>query len=180
MTNPRTRAQLLYKWDALIREHKEDLAKIVTHETGKPLFEARGEIDYATGFTWWFAGEAERVQGTVSIPSAPGRRLVTIKQPIGVAAALVPWNFPIAMILRKCGAAFAAGCTMVIKPSPETPLSVLALAHLAEKAGFEPGVMNVLTTDLDNTPDLSEALCRHDLVKKVTFTGSVRIIFLKP
>jgi acyl-CoA reductase-like NAD-dependent aldehyde dehydrogenase len=173
LTNPRARAQWILKWDTLIREHKEDLAKIVTHETGKPLAEARAEIDYASGFTWWFAGEAERIRGTVSQPAAPGRRMFTVKQPIGVAAALVPWNFPIAMILRKCGAAFAAGCTVVVKPSPETPLSVLALAHLAEKAGFEPGVFNVLTTDLGNTPALSEALCRHDLVKKVTFTGSV-------
>ena len=98
-----------------------------------------------------------------------------MKQPLGVAVALVPWNFPIAMILRKCGAAFAAGCTMIVKPSPETPLSVLTLAYLAEKAGLAPGVFNVLTTDLDNTPSLSEALCRHPLVKKVTFTGSTRV-----
>ncbi|KIW04852.1 uncharacterized protein PV09_04034 [Verruconis gallopava] len=175
LVNPRTRAQLLLKWDALIRENKEDLAKIVTYETGKPLAEARAELDYSTGFTWWFAGEAERIRGTVSQPATPGRRMFTVKQPIGVAAALVPWNFPIAMILRKCGAAFAAGCTMVIKPSPETPLSVLSLAYLAEKAGFAPGVMNVLTTDLDNTPELSAALCQHDLVKKVTFTGSTRV-----
>jgi len=94
--NPRTRAQWLLKWDTLIRENKEDLAKIVTYETGKPIAEARGEIDYALGFTWWFAGEAERVFGTIQTPAAPGRRVFTIKQPIGVAAALVPWNFPIA------------------------------------------------------------------------------------
>lgn len=94
--NPRTRAQLLLRWDQLIRENKEDLAKIVTHETGKPLAESLGEIDYATGFTWWFAGEAERVRGTVAVPAQPGRRVFTVKQPIGVAAALVPWNFPIA------------------------------------------------------------------------------------
>lgn len=92
--NPRKRAQLLMKWDALIRENKEDLAQIVTHETGKPLSEARGEIDYSTGFTWWFAGEAERVRGTVAQPSQDDRRVFTIKQPIGVAAMLVPWNFP--------------------------------------------------------------------------------------
>lgn len=173
--NPRVRAQRLLKWDTLIREARDDLAKIVVFETGKPLAEAYGELDYATGFTWWFAGEAERVRGTVSTPSAPGRRVFTVKQPIGVAAALVPWNFPIAMILRKVGAALAAGCTMIIKPSPETPLSVLTLALLAEKAGFEKGIINVLTTDLDNTPALSEALCRHSLVKKVTFTGSTRV-----
>ena len=94
--NPRTRAQWLLKWDGLIRENKEDLAKIVTYETGKPILEALGELDYSLGFTWWFAGEAERIQGTVSTAAAPGRRVFTIKQPIGVAAALVPWNFPIA------------------------------------------------------------------------------------
>jgi succinate-semialdehyde dehydrogenase / glutarate-semialdehyde dehydrogenase len=166
---------LLLKWDTLIREAREDLAKILTYETGKPIAESYGELDYSTGFTWWFAGEAERIQGTVMIPSAPNRRLFTIKQPIGVAAALVPWNFPIAMILRKAGAALAAGCTMICKPSPETPLTCLALAHLATKAGFAPGVLNVITTDLDNTPPLSEALCKHPLVKKVTFTGSTRV-----
>lgn len=171
--NPRKRAQLLLKWDTLIRENKDDLAQILTHETGKPLAEAYGELDYAAGFTWWFAGEAERVRGTVAQPSQDGRRVFTIKQPIGVAVALVPWNFPVAMILRKCGAALAAGCTIIIKPSPETPLSTLALVHLAEKAGFEPGVISVLTTDLKNTPSLSEALCRHEHVRKVTFTGSV-------
>jgi succinate-semialdehyde dehydrogenase/glutarate-semialdehyde dehydrogenase len=92
--NPRTRAQCLLKWDSLIRENRDDLANIVTYETGKPLSESQGELDYALGFTWWFAGEAERVQGTVQVPAAPGRRVFTIKQPIGVAVALVPWNFP--------------------------------------------------------------------------------------
>lgn len=173
--NPRTRAQWLLKWDSLIRENRDDLAHIVTYETGKPLFEAQGELDYSLGFTWWFAGEAERITGTVNTPSAPGRRVFTIKQPIGVAAALVPWNFPIAMILRKASAALAAGCCMVIKPSPETPLSVLALAELAAQAGFPKGVLSVLTTSLENTPALSEALCRHPLIKKVTFTGSTRV-----
>jgi succinate-semialdehyde dehydrogenase/glutarate-semialdehyde dehydrogenase len=172
-TNPRVRAKQLLAWDALIRAARDDLAALLTAETGKPLAEAYGEVDYAAGFTWWFAGEAERVRGTVAVPAADGRRVFTVKQPIGVAAALVPWNFPVAMILRKCGAAFAAGCPIVIKPSPETPLTVLALAELAERAGLPKGVMNVLTTDLENTPALSEALCRHELVKKVTFTGSV-------
>ena len=145
----------------------------MTYETGKPLAEAQGEIDYSLSFTWWFAGEAERITGTIQTPSAPGRRVFTVKQPIGVAAALVPWNFPIAMILRKASAAFAAGCCMIVKPSPETPLSVLVLAELASQAGFPKGVFSVLTTSLENTPGLSEALCRHPLVKKVTFTGSV-------
>ena len=145
------------------------------YETGKPRSEAYGEIDYSTGFTWWFAGEAERIQGIVFTPALPNRRVFTIKQPAGVAAALVPWNFPIAMILRKAGAALAAGCTMIVKPSPETPITVLALAHLAVQAGFPKGALNVLTTDLDKTPELSEALCRHPLVAKVTFTGSTRV-----
>ncbi|CAG8958717.1 hypothetical protein HYFRA_00011560 [Hymenoscyphus fraxineus] len=173
--NPRTRAQWLLKWDSLIRENADDIANIVTFETGKPLAESHGEIAYALGFTWWFAGEAERISGTVQTPAAPGRRVFTIKQPIGVAAALVPWNFPVAMILRKAGAALAAGCTMIVKPSPETPLSVLALANLATEAGFPKGVFSVLTTSLENTPGLSEALCRHPDVKKVTFTGSTRV-----
>ncbi|KAF9889852.1 hypothetical protein FE257_006942 [Aspergillus nanangensis] len=174
-TNPRQRAQWLMNWDSLIRQHRSDLAKILTHETGKPLAEANGEIEYSLGFTWWFAGEAERIHGGISVPAAPGRRVFTVKQPIGVAAALVPWNFPVAMILRKAGAALAAGCTMVVKPSPETPLTTLALAELAQRAGLPAGVLNVLTTDLESTPALSEALCKHELVKKVTFTGSTRV-----
>ncbi|KIV79159.1 hypothetical protein PV11_06737 [Exophiala sideris] len=173
--NPRKRAQLLMKWHELITAARDDLAKILTYETGKPLAEAYGELDYSLGFTWWFAGEAERIQGSVSVPAAPNRRVFVIKQPIGVAVALVPWNFPIAMILRKAGAAFAAGCTMVVKPSPETPLTCLTLAHLASKAGFAPGVFNVLTTSLENTPSLSEAMIVHPHVKKVTFTGSTRV-----
>jgi succinate-semialdehyde dehydrogenase / glutarate-semialdehyde dehydrogenase len=144
--NPRKRAQSLLEWHRLIVEARDDLAKILTYETGKPLAEAYGELDYSTGFTWWFAGEAERITGTVTVPSAPNRRTFIIKQPVGPAVALVPWNFPVAMILRKAGAALAAGCTMVVKPSPETPLTCLTLAHLASKAGFAPGVFNVLTT----------------------------------
>jgi succinate-semialdehyde dehydrogenase/glutarate-semialdehyde dehydrogenase len=166
---------MLFKWDSLIRENREDIATILVYETGKPRSEAYGEIDYSTGFTWWFAGEAERIQGTVFTPALPNRRVFTIKQPLGVAAALVPWNFPIAMVLRKASAALAAGCTMIVKPSPETPITVLVLAYLAYKAGFPKGALNVLTTDLDKTPELSEALCRHPLVKKVSFTGSTRV-----
>ena len=173
--NPRKRAQQLLEWHRLIVEARDDLAKILTYETGKPLAESYGELDYSTGFTWWFAGEAERITGTVSVPSAPNRRTFIIKQPIGPAVALVPWNFPIAMILRKAGAALAAGCTMVVKPSPETPLTCLSLAYLASKAGFAPGVFNVLTTSLENTPSLSEALIKHPCTKKITFTGSTRV-----
>lgn len=137
------------------------------------MAESLGEIDYAAGFTWWFTGEAERAHGSVFQGAVPNRRVFTIKQPLGVVAALVPWNFPVAMVLRKAAAALAAGCTMIVKPSPETPLTALSLAYLAEKAGYPRGVLNVLPTTLDNTPSLSEALCRHRTVKKVTFTGSV-------
>ena len=173
--NPRKRAQLLLEWHRLIVAARDDLAKILTYETGKPLAEAYGELDYSTGFTWWFAGEAERITGSVGVPSAPNRRTFIVKQPVGPAVALVPWNFPVAMILRKAGAALAAGCTMVVKPSPETPLTCLTLAHLASEAGFAPGVFNVLTTSLDNTPALSAALIAHPCTKKVTFTGSTRV-----
>jgi succinate-semialdehyde dehydrogenase/glutarate-semialdehyde dehydrogenase len=172
---PRKRAQLLSAWHHLLVAAKDDLAKILVYETGKPLSEAYGELDYALTFTWWFIGEAERIHGSAFHSALPGRRSVVIKQPIGVAAALVPWNFPIALAIRKASAALAAGCTMVLKPSPETPLSTLCLASLAIKAGFPPGVLNVLTTSLENTPSVAEALCLHPLVKKVTFTGSTRV-----
>ena len=174
-SSSRDRAKWLLEWHRLIDAHAADLAQVITHETGKPLAESHGEVAYAQGFTFFFAGEAERITGTVMRAAAPNRRVFTIKQPIGVAIALVPWNFPVAMILRKCGAALAAGCTMVIKPSPETPLSVLVLVELALRAGFPQGVLNVLTTDLEGTPGLSEALVRHPLTKKVTFTGSTRV-----
>lgn len=172
---PRKRAQCISTWHHMLVAAREDLAKILVYETGKPLAEAYGEIDYATGFTWWFAGEAERAHGTSIVSAVPGRRCITIKQAIGVAAALVPWNFPVALALRKIAAALAAGCTMIVKPSPETPLTALALSQLALRAGFPPGALNVLTTSLDNTPSVAEALCLHPHVKKITFTGSTRV-----
>jgi len=173
---PRRRAELLLAWHQLIVAARDDLATILVHETGKPLAEARGELDYGASFAWWFAGEAERAShGSVFAAATPGRRTVTIKQPIGVAAALVPWNFPLALVLRKAAAALAAGCTMVVKPSPETPITALCLANLACHAGFPPGALNVVTTSLENTPAVAEALCLHELVRKVTFTGSTRV-----
>ncbi|KAL4815504.1 Aldehyde/histidinol dehydrogenase [Aspergillus spinulosporus] len=167
-TNPRARAKMLLNWHNLIVQSKNDIAKLVVYETGKPMAEAVGEVEYALGFAWWFASEAERVRGSIGQPSISERRTFVIKQPIGVCVALVRWNFPVAMIIRKAAAALAAGCTIVIKPSPETPLSVLALADLALQAGFAPGVINILTTDNANTPGVSEALCKHPLVRKVT------------
>ncbi|KAF4965110.1 hypothetical protein FSARC_7049 [Fusarium sarcochroum] len=156
--NPRERAEKLLEWYRLITNAREDIAKLVTYETGKPLTEARGEVDYALGFAWWFAGEAERIRGSIAIPSVSDRRTFVIKQPIGVSVALVPWNFPVAMIIRKVAAALAAGCSMIVKPSPKTPLSVIALADLALKAGFPPGVFNVITTDNANTPSVTMEL----------------------
>lgn len=139
------------------------------------MAEAIGEVDYALGFAWWFAGEAERVRGSVGQPSVSSRRTIVVKQPIGVSVALVPWNFPVAMIIRKVAAALAAGCSMIVKPSPETPLSVMALADLIGRAGLPAGVLNVITTDNSNTPSVSERLCKHPLVRKVTFTGSTAV-----
>lgn len=173
--NPRIRAKILLKWHELITAARDDIAKIVVYETGKPLAEALGEVDYALGFAWWFAGEAERIRGSVAQPSVGNRRTIVIKQPIGVSVALVPWNFPIAMTIRKVAAALAAGCTMILKPSPETPLSAMALADLAIRAGVPPGVLNVISTDNINTPSVAETLCKHPLVRKVTFTGSTAV-----
>ncbi|XPS77622.1 hypothetical protein M3J09_009650 [Ascochyta lentis] len=173
--NPRERAKILFNWHKLISEARADIAHIVVYETGKPLTEALGEIDYALGFAWWFAGEAERIRGSVAQPSVSNRRTFVIKQPIGVCVALVPWNFPVAMIIRKVAAALAAGCSIIVKPSPETPLSVLALADLAMRAGLPAGVLNVILTDQANTPTVSERLCKHPLVRKVTFTGSTSV-----
>lgn len=173
--NPRLRAKILLKWHDLIAAAREDIATIMVYENGKPMAEALGEVDYALGFAWWFAGEAERIRGSVAQPSVSDRRTFVIKQPIGVSVALVPWNFPVAMIIRKVAAALAAGCSMVVKPSPETPLSVNALADLALRAGLPAGVLNIISTDNANTPSVSERLCKHPLVRKVTFTGSTRV-----
>ncbi len=172
---PRRRAQTLGAWHQLIVAARDDLARILVLETGKPLAEAYGELDYGTTFTWWFTGEADRVQGATLTSALPGRRALVIKQPVGPAVALVPWNFPLALVLRKAAAALAAGCTMVVKTSPETPLTALSLAHLARRAGFPAGALNVLSTTLAQTPAVAEALCLDPRVKKVTFTGSTRV-----
>jgi succinate-semialdehyde dehydrogenase/glutarate-semialdehyde dehydrogenase len=150
-------------------QHADDLARIITLEQGKPLAEARGEVVYAAGFLEWFAEEAKRVYGEV-IPSPwQGRRIVTLKQPIGVAALITPWNFPAAMLTRKAGAALAAGCTVLAKPASKTPFTALALADLAEQAGMPAGVLNVLTGDAEM---IGDALTRDPRVRKLSFTGS--------
>lgn len=173
-TTARQRARWLRKWFDLCMEHADDLALILCLENGKPLAEAKGEVAYAASFLEWFAGEAERIHGEVIPVANLNQRILTFKQPLGVAACLAPWNFPIAMITRKVGAALAAGCTTVWKPAGETPLSSLAQAVLAQEAGFPKGTINVVTT-LDKVAEVGKALCENKLVKKLSFTGSTRV-----
>lgn len=141
------RADLLHRWHQLILEHSDELAQIITCEQGKPLAEAKGEVAYAASFIEWFAEEARRAYGTLVPSHKANAKILVTKEPIGVVAAITPWNFPAAMITRKCGPAFAAGCPVILKPAPDTPFTALALALLAEKAGFPAGVFNVITGD---------------------------------
>jgi len=167
------RATILKKWYALQMENLEDLAMLLTTEQGKPLAEAQGEIRYGASFVEWFAEEARRVYGDVIPGHGKGLRIMTIRQPIGVAAAITPWNFPNAMITRKVAPALAAGCTVVIKPAEDTPLSALALAVLAEEAGFPAGVLNIITTR--QPAAVGKELTDNPLVRKLSFTGSTEI-----
>ena len=166
------RGKLLRRWYELILANQEDLARIMTVEQGKPLAEARGEIAFGASFIDWFAEEGKRVYGD-TIPSPwPGKRLVVVKEPVGVVAAITPWNFPSAMIARKAGPALAAGCPIVVKPAPATPLSALALAVLAERAGIPAGVFSVVTGDAEA---IGTEMTSNPLVRKLTFTGSTRV-----
>jgi len=171
----RERGAVLRRWFELILAHTEDLALLMTTEQGKPLGEARGEVAYGASFLEWFAEEGKRAYGDVIPTVAPDRRLLVIKQPIGVCAAITPWNFPIAMITRKVGPALAAGCTIVAKPAEATPLSALALAELAHRAGVPPGVFNVVTADAAHAPAIGLELCTNPIVRKVSFTGSTEV-----
>ena len=166
------RATKLQMWFKLMMEHQDDLGLIMTLEQGKPLAEAKGEIAYAASFIEWFAEEAKRVYGETIPGHQPDKRIVVLKQPIGVAAAITPWNFPAAMITRKAGAALAAGCTMVIKPAAETPYSALALADLAERAGIPAGVINIVTGD---AIAIGGVLTSSPIVRKLSFTGSTPV-----
>ncbi|MEZ8608692.1 NAD-dependent succinate-semialdehyde dehydrogenase [Vibrio sp. 10N.239.311.G01] len=169
----KSRAASLHRWHQLILENKEDLARIMTIEQGKPLAEATGEVVYGASFIEWFAEEAKRTYGD-SIPSTvAGKRLVTIKQPIGVACAITPWNFPIAMITRKAAPALAAGCSFVVKPSDETPLSAFAVVELAYQAGIPKDLLQVV---LGESPEqVGTLFTSHPLIKKISFTGSTRV-----
>lgn len=168
----KARAAILKRWFDLMVEHLEDLAHILTAEQGKPLAEARGEVAYGASFVEWFAEEAKRVYGeTIPAPTAD-RKLLVIKQPIGVTAAITPWNFPIAMITRKAAPALAAGCSMIIKPAENTPLSAIALAVLAEEAGVPAGVLQVVT---GKAREIGAVLCESPIVTKLSFTGSTEV-----
>ena len=169
------RAAILMKWHALMHQHADDLARIMTAEQRKPLAEARGEVIYGASFIEWFAEEARRVYGETIPATDPGKRYLVIKQPIGVCAAITPWNFPIAMITRKVAPALAAGCPVVIKPAEQTPLSALACAELAQRAGMPPGVLNVVTADAQRSIEVGGVLCASDTVRHLSFTGSTEV-----
>ena len=166
------KAQLLRRWFELLMEHRRDLAVIMTTEQGKSLREASGEIAYAASYLEWFSEEAKRVYGDTMAHHHADKRLLVLKQPVGVCAAITPWNFPSAMITRKVAPALAAGCTVVLKPAPQTPFSALALGVLAERAGIPPGVFNVLTGD---EVAIGRELTTNPLVRKLTFTGSTAV-----
>ncbi len=167
------RSKILRKWFDLMIQHQADLAAIMTAEQGKPLAEAQGEIVYAASFVEWYAEEAKRVYGDI-IPSAkPSQRILVMKQPVGVVAAITPWNFPSAMITRKCAPALAAGCTVVLKPAEQTPLSALALAELALQAGMPKGVLNIVPSH--DPVAVGKELTQNPIVKKVSFTGSTEV-----
>lgn len=171
----KARAAILRKWFDLVVAHADDLAQILTAEQGKPLPEARGEVLYGASFIEWFAEEGKRIYGDVIPATLPDKRLMVLKQPIGVCAAITPWNFPNAMITRKAAPALAAGCTVVLKPAEQTPLSALALAELAHRAGIPPGVFNVVTGDAAAAPAIGGELCASAVVRKLSFTGSTEV-----
>ena len=172
-TTAKHRSEIIRRWYELVVANKEDLATLITLEEGKPLSEARGEIDYAASFLQWFSEEAKRVRGDVIPAPKDHQRIVALKQPVGVCAAITPWNFPAAMITRKAGPALAAGCSMVVKPASQTPMTALALGELALRAGVPAGVFSVITGN--DTRAVGGTLTSHTLVRKVTFTGSTEV-----
>ena len=171
----RERAAVLRRWADLLLEHQADLGTILAAENGKPRAEAEGEVAYAASFLEWFAEEARRVDGSVLPAPWPGTRLVALRQPIGVAAAITPWNFPAAMLARKVGPALAVGCTMVAKPAEQTPLTMLALAELATRAGVPEGVLSVVTGDREDAAVIGGVLTAHPDVRALSFTGSTAV-----
>jgi succinate-semialdehyde dehydrogenase/glutarate-semialdehyde dehydrogenase len=169
------RSIILRKWFELLMANVDDLARILTAEQGKPYGEAKGEVAYGASFVEWYAEEAKRVNGETLPPFDNNRRLVVLNQPIGVCAAITPWNFPLAMITRKVAPALAAGCTVLIKPAELTPLTALAAAELAVRAGIPAGVLNVLSADADNSIAIGHVMCDSDVVRHLSFTGSTEV-----
>ena len=169
------RSILLRKWFDLLMANQEDLGRIMTAEQGKPFAEAKGEVAYGASFVEWFAEEAKRVNGETLPQFDNNRRLMVLKQPIGVCAAITPWNFPLAMITRKVAPALAAGCPVVIKPAELTPLTALAAAELAVRAGIPAGVVNIITADSDNSIAIGKVFCSSDIVRHISFTGSTEV-----
>ncbi len=166
------RSTILYRWYELIIENKSWLGRLMTSEQGKPLKEAEGEVEYAASFIQWFAEQAKRANGEIIPPVKPGSRILATREPIGVVAAITPWNFPMAMLTRKLGPALAAGCTGVIKPANNTPLSAFALLTLAKKAGVPDGVLNAVA---GTTSEISDAIMASPEVRKISFTGSTAV-----
>ena len=172
-TTAKHRSTILEKWSDLIIRNSNQLSEIITLESGKPINESKGEVNYGASFVKWFAEEGKRTYGDIIPSHTKDRRLIVIKQPVGVVAAITPWNFPLAMITRKVSPALAAGCSVIIRPTEESPLTALALAYLADKAGFPPGVINVVVGK--NPSAMGKILCESNLVKKISFTGSTRV-----
>ncbi len=169
------RATIMRRWYDMMVAASEDLGTILTMEQGKPLAEAKGEIAYGASFVDWFAEEGRRAYGDVIPGHQPDKRIVVLREPVGVCAAITPWNFPNAMITRKVAPALAAGCPVVIKPAPATPFSALALAELAERAGFPEGVINIVTSGYENSAAVGKEMCTNPIVRKISFTGSTRV-----
>ena len=169
------RAQILKRWNDLIVEHQEDLGRLISREQGKPLAEGRGEVAYAASYVEWFAEEATRANGDVIPAPVPGRRMFALKEPVGVIAAITPWNFPAAMIARKIAPALAAGCTVVCKPAEDTPLTSLALVRLAEQAGVPAGVLNIVTASRERAAEVVDVWLDDPRVRKISFTGSTPV-----
>lgn len=170
----RERARMLRRWHQQMLDNAEDLATLITWENGKPLADAKGEVNYAASFFEWFSEEAPRIYGGTIPASVPGNRIMTLKQPVGVCGLITPWNFPAAMITRKIAPALAAGCTVVVKTPGETPFTANALAELASRAGIPKGVVNIVTAS-GNTPEVGESITTHPDVRKVSFTGSTNV-----
>jgi len=169
------RAQIIKRWNDLVMAHQDDLGTLISLEQGKPLAEGKGEVAYAASYIEWFAEEATRINGEIIPAPVPGRRMFALREPVGVVAAITPWNFPAAMIARKIAPALAAGCTVVCKPAEDTPLTSLALVRLAEEAGVPPGVLNIVTASREKAPEVVDAWLDDARVRKITFTGSTPV-----